>query len=145
MNVLGVGPLELVVIMIVALIFVGPERLPRLAADLARTIREIRKYTNSLAAEFNEVVQDLEKETRAETAEWKEIGQGLSDAAKSVSSELIGARADAASAGTPAPPLAAPPSSGERRDSTNGVSASGAGATPDGTAVATPAPKESPR
>lgn len=82
MNVFGVGPAELIVILIVALVFVGPERLPRMAADLARTIREIRKYTNSLASEFNEVVAEFEKETEAERGEWKEIGQGLSDATK---------------------------------------------------------------
>ena len=40
MNFLGVGPLELIVMLIVALVFVGPERLPKLAADIARTIRE---------------------------------------------------------------------------------------------------------
>jgi len=104
MNVFGVGPLELIVIMIVALIFVGPERLPSLAADLARTIRELRKYTNSLAAEFNEVVQEIEKETTGDRAEWKEIGQGLSDAVKSVSDEVSSAQSDAA--GAPAPPAA---------------------------------------
>ena len=95
MNVFGVGPLELIVVIVVALIFVGPERLPRLAADLARTIREVRKYTGSIAAEFNEVVKDIEKETEAERTEWKDIGRGLSDASKSVTSEVEGARADA--------------------------------------------------
>lgn len=104
MNFLGVGPLELVVILVVALIFVGPERLPKLAADLARTIREIRKYTGSLAAEFNEVIQDFEKETAGERSEWKEIGEGLSGATKSVTDALRGARADMA--GTAAPAVA---------------------------------------
>ena len=89
MNVFGVGPLELVVVIVVALIFVGPERLPRLAADLARTIREVRKYTGSIAAEFNEVVKDIEKETEAERTEWKDIGRGLSDASKSVSATTV--------------------------------------------------------
>ena len=59
MNFLGVGPAELLVILVVALIFVGPERLPRLAADIARTIRELRKYTSSIAAEFTEVIEDI--------------------------------------------------------------------------------------
>jgi sec-independent protein translocase protein TatB len=103
MNVFGVGPLELIVILAVALIFVGPERLPRLAADLARTIRDIRKYTASLAAEFNDVVKEIEQETQADVAEWKEIGEGLAGATKSVSDELKGAQADAAGALTTPP------------------------------------------
>ena len=100
MNFLGVGPAELIVILVVALVFVGPERLPRLAADIARTIREIRKYTGSLAAEFNEVLEEFEKETEPDRGQWKEIGEGLNSATKSLTDAIRGARADAESAGT---------------------------------------------
>jgi sec-independent protein translocase protein TatB len=100
MNFFGVGPAELIVILVVALIFVGPERLPRLAADLARTIREIRKYTGSLAAEFNEVIKDFENETVGDRSQWTEIGEGLTGATRSVTEALRGARADAAGPAT---------------------------------------------
>lgn len=105
MEFLGVGPAELIVILVVALVFVGPERLPKLAADIARTIREIRKYTGSLAAEFNEVIQDFEKDTAGEKSAWKEIGEGLTGAAKSVTEAVRDARSEAQgtpSAGAPA-------------------------------------------
>jgi len=102
MEFLGVGPAELILILVVALIFVGPERLPRLAADIARTIREVRKYTGSIAAEFGEVLQEFEKDTAPERSQWKEIGQGLTDATKSVTDALKEAHADAATAGQPA-------------------------------------------
>ncbi len=88
MNFLGVGPAELIVILVVALIFVGPERLPKLAADIARTIREIRKYTGSIAAEFNEVIQEFEKDTAEDRSKWKEIGQGLTDASRSLTEAI---------------------------------------------------------
>jgi sec-independent protein translocase protein TatB len=107
MNFLGVGPLELVVILVVALVFVGPERLPKLAADIARTIREIRKYTSSIAAEFTDVLQEFEKETEPEKSQWKEIGQGLTDATKSVTDAFREAQAAAAA---PAPTNGATPS-----------------------------------
>lgn len=113
MNVLGVGPAELIVILVVALIFVGPERLPRLAADLARTIREIRQYTGNLAAEFTDVVKDFEKETEGERSSFKEIGEGISGATQSVTDAIRSARADATVGGSPAVPAptpAAPPS-----------------------------------
>ncbi len=102
MNFFGVGPAELIVILVVALVFVGPERLPHLAADLARTIREIRKYTGSLAAEFNEVIHDFERETETDRSQWKEIGEGLTGATQSVTDAIRGARADAATGGPPA-------------------------------------------
>lgn len=106
MNVFGVGPAELIVILVVALIFVGPDRLPKLAADIARTIRELRKYTTSFANEFNEVIKEIEQDTEPARAEWKEIGEGLSEAAKPVSDELQAAQTDAMTNG------AAPKSSG---------------------------------
>ena len=105
MNVFGVGPADMIVIAVVALIFVGPERLPRLAADLARTIREIRKYTSSFASEFNEAIREIEKDIDRETAparaEWKEVGEGLSSASQSLSDELRAAQADVGAAANP--------------------------------------------
>jgi sec-independent protein translocase protein TatB len=94
MNVFGVGPLELAVILIVALVFVGPDRLPRLAADLARTLREIRKYTSGLAAEFNEVIKDVEKETEGERGVWKEVAEGIGGATQQVTQAMRGVRQD---------------------------------------------------
>lgn len=113
MNVFGVGPAELILILVVALIFVGPERLPRLAADVARTIREIRKYTSSFAAEFNDVIKEFEKETESERAEWKEIGEGLSSATKDLTAEVDSAnRAVQETPGaTPAPAAVGTPPS----------------------------------
>jgi len=129
MNLFGVGPAEVVVILIIALIFVGPERLPRLAADIARTIREIRKYTGSIAAEFNEVLQDFERETAQDRGQWKEIGEGLTGATKSVTEAFRGARADldaaAAPLASPTPPAADPamplPPPGSQPPSPNGT------------------------
>jgi sec-independent protein translocase protein TatB len=103
MNLFGVGPAELIVILVVALIFVGPERLPRLAADLARTIRDLRRYTNGLASEFNQVVKELEEETRQDRAEWKDIGEGLAGATRGITDELNAAQSDAQRALTDAP------------------------------------------
>ncbi len=109
MNLFGVGPLEMIVVIVVALIFVGPERLPRLAADVARTIRELRKYTNSLASEFNEVIADLEKETATERSQWKDIGRGLGEATQSVTNELRAAREDAERPAQPQPAATSAP------------------------------------
>lgn len=106
---MGVGPAELIVILVVALVFVGPERLPRLAADIARTIREIRKYTSGIAAEFSDVIQEFENETAGERSQWKEIGEGLTGATRSVTDAIRAARSDAEAAPSAAPPSPALP------------------------------------
>jgi sec-independent protein translocase protein TatB len=105
MNFVGIGPQELIVILVVALIFVGPQRLPKLAADLARMIREVRQYTGGIAAEFNEAIKEFEKDTEPERAQWKEIGEGLGDVTKQADDVARGIEEDARGAQptTPAP------------------------------------------
>jgi len=98
MNFIGIGPQELIVILIVALIFVGPQRLPKLAADLARMLREVRQYTGGIAAEFNEAIKEFEKDTEPERTQWKEIGQGLGDASKAADDVARSVEADVQSA-----------------------------------------------
>jgi len=104
MNFVGIGPQELIVILVVALIFVGPQRLPKLAADLARMIREVRQYTGGIAAEFNEAIKDFEKDTEPERTQWKEIGQGLGDASKAADDVARGVEADVKDAAKAAEP-----------------------------------------
>ena len=141
MNFMGVGPAEILVILVVALVVVGPERLPRLAADIARTIRELRKYTSSITSEFTEVIKDFEKDTEGERSQWKDIGEGLTSATRSVTDALRAARADAEPSAAAPPPstpalpeqTSAAPASGTWKDipepglhsepSTNGASA----------------------
>jgi len=73
MQMFGVGILELMVIFVLAILVVGPDRVPQFAADLARWIRQARSYANHLMKDFNEVVGDLEKEVGASREDWKEI------------------------------------------------------------------------
>jgi sec-independent protein translocase protein TatB len=48
----GVG--EIAGLVVLALILVGPERMPRVAGDLARMIRKVRTMTNTATAEIRE-------------------------------------------------------------------------------------------
>jgi len=73
MQMFGVGALELMVILILAVLVVGPDRLPQVAADLAQWIRRARAYANHLSKDFNEVIGELEKEVGASRDDWKEI------------------------------------------------------------------------
>jgi sec-independent protein translocase protein TatB len=73
MQMFGIGILELSVILILAVIVVGPDRLPQVAADLAKWIRQARAYATHLTRDFNEVVGELEKEVGASRDDWKEI------------------------------------------------------------------------
>jgi len=45
----GLGPTELVIILVVALLVLGPNRLPELASGMGRIIRDFRKATRDLS------------------------------------------------------------------------------------------------
>ena len=57
------GAGEIAGLVVLALILVGPERMPRVAGDLARMIRKVRAMTNTATAEIREnlgpVFEDL--------------------------------------------------------------------------------------
>jgi TatA/E family protein of Tat protein translocase len=60
----GIGVPELVVILVVALIFLGPTRLPEVAKALGRALGEFRKATSDISEELRDVRRTLEKEVR---------------------------------------------------------------------------------
>jgi sec-independent protein translocase protein TatB len=45
---------EMIGLVVLALILVGPERMPRVASDLAKMIRKVRSMTNTATAEIRE-------------------------------------------------------------------------------------------
>ena len=88
MDFLGIGLPELLVILVLTLLVVGPTRLPEMAAQLARLIRGVRQYSARISRDFNEALQELEQEYDEMKGEWKEIGQGLEETTRAVNEEL---------------------------------------------------------
>ena len=60
----GIGLPELLVIMIVALIVLGPKRLPEVAQALGKALAELRKATSGVSDELRNARIMLEEETR---------------------------------------------------------------------------------
>jgi Tat protein translocase TatB subunit len=59
----GIGMPELIVILVVALVVLGPKRLPELARTLGKTMAEFRRQTSDIMDEF-QVHSMLEDEPR---------------------------------------------------------------------------------
>lgn len=59
----GIGFTELIIILIVALLVVGPERLPEMARQLGTIVRDLRRMYNNLRSdlgpEFDEIEQGI--------------------------------------------------------------------------------------
>ena len=58
----GIGPEELVLVLIVALLVLGPERLPRVARDVGRVVGELRRTSDEFREEFMQADKFLEKQ-----------------------------------------------------------------------------------
>ncbi len=59
----GIGPEELALVFIIALLVLGPERLPQVARDIGRTIGDLRRTSDEFRDEF--LSADKYLETRA--------------------------------------------------------------------------------
>ncbi|MPZ48385.1 MAG: hypothetical protein GEU75_03575 [Dehalococcoidia bacterium] len=88
MQMFGIGILELMVIMVLAVIVVGPDRVPQFAADLAKWIRRTRAYANHLMKDFNDVMGDFEKEVGTSREDWKEIASVVTRHTSDVTKEI---------------------------------------------------------
>jgi Tat protein translocase TatB subunit len=71
---LNVGPLELLVVLAVALIVVGPERLPDLARSVGRALRQFRDVQDEVR---NMVSSNVDDDMREVASEFKKAAGGV--------------------------------------------------------------------
>ncbi len=64
----GIGPEELLLIMFIALLVLGPERMPKLARDLGKFVNDMRRTSDELRDEFLNADKLLERAANLETA-----------------------------------------------------------------------------
>jgi Tat protein translocase TatB subunit len=96
----GIGMPELVVIMVIALIVLGPKRLPEVARSLGRAMAEFRRQSSEIMDEFQaqtRLDEDHERDQRAAAAKARPVP---SPAANTVAATPTGPPADP-SASTP--------------------------------------------
>ncbi len=59
MNFFGMGPMELGVILVIALIVFGPGKLPEIGAQIGKGVRDFKAVTSDLTGEFEQAVGDV--------------------------------------------------------------------------------------
>jgi Tat protein translocase TatB subunit len=74
---LNVGPLELLVVLAVALIVVGPERLPELARSVGRVLRQFRDVQNEVR---DLVASEVDDDVRQAASDFKKVTGDLTRA-----------------------------------------------------------------
>ena len=80
MSFFGMGPMEIGVILVIALIIFGPGKLPEIGAQVGKGIRDFRAATGDITGEFQKAMGDFQgvaDEVRQSAAEVQESTRSL--------------------------------------------------------------------
>ena len=61
MSFLGIGPMELVLILIIAVIFLGPDKIPEVARTIGKMTRELKQITEGFETELRRELDEAAK------------------------------------------------------------------------------------
>lgn len=112
----GMGGSEIIVILIVALLFLGPEKLPQAAKQISKGIRDLKRQSRSLQNQIESdeqiggAIRDLKSALRGDEAPVRpkpikpRIAPALPEGATATGVAAAGAAIDAAAVAEPAPP-----------------------------------------
>ena len=71
MNVFGVGPLELLVVLVIAFLVLGPDRMSSTARSLGKIVRDLRQQASGLPRSLDEFLDQPEDTSTPTTKEPK--------------------------------------------------------------------------
>lgn len=121
----GMGGSEILVILVVALLFLGPDKLPEAAKSISKGIRDLKKQTRELQStiendtEIGGAIRDIKSALRGDDPKRPPVRKPPPKPGDAAADATAGAVAAGAAgeiaAGTPGPTLA-PPSSGSLAD-----------------------------
>lgn len=112
MEFLGIGYQELLLVLVLLLVVVGPERLPGMAYQIGRAVRTMQTYARAVRDEFKDEIDYLDEQYKMVKGQVDEAQRALRTEQQKLDSELrqVSQAVDAAVA-IPAetPPASTPP------------------------------------
>jgi TatA/E family protein of Tat protein translocase len=69
MDLFGMGPLEILLILVVALLVFGPERLPEIGRTIGKTVRAFRKTAFDLTAQMTKEIEGEKEQQPGKTGQ----------------------------------------------------------------------------
>jgi Tat protein translocase TatB subunit len=80
----GIGYQEMFVVLVVAMVIFGPSRLPELAGQVGRWVRDFRRMSADLTGEFQSTFSEIDEVKKSFERELKSAAGELDNAGKSV-------------------------------------------------------------
>jgi sec-independent protein translocase protein TatB len=77
MEVFGIGPLEIVLVVLIAFIVLGPDRIPGTMRQLGKWTRQLRETVNNITRDYNSEIRELTGEITALQDEIRSIQRDL--------------------------------------------------------------------
>jgi Tat protein translocase TatB subunit len=88
MDFLGIGLPEIILILVVTVIVVGPKRLPEVAVHLARVIRQLRGYATDVTSQMRSELDELTREYEQVRKELQEVREATGKNVGAVTREI---------------------------------------------------------
>lgn len=63
-----IGPMELILILVIALVIFGPKKLPEIGKALGNAIREFKKHSSKVTEELEDAVSGANDDPKVESA-----------------------------------------------------------------------------
>ena len=77
MEVFGIGPMEIALIVLIAFIVLGPERIPGVMRQLGTWTRQLREMVNNITRDYNADIREITSEINALQEEIRSIQRDL--------------------------------------------------------------------
>lgn len=77
---IGIGPLEILVLLVVALLVIGPEKMPEVARAVARLMRELRGAMDEVRGQFDEITREDLLDTKEIESYYRDTIDGVKKA-----------------------------------------------------------------
>ena len=116
----GIGYQEMFVVLVVAMVIFGPKRLPELAGQVGRWVRDFRRMSSDLTGEFQSTFSEIDEVKKSFERELKSAAGELDNAGKGVAKK---------------PAAAKPASAAKTAAASNKISTRSVGAKPADTAA----------
>ena len=94
MGFLGIGAMEALVILVIALIIFGPGRLPEIMGEAGKTLRDFRRATRELTGDFEESISEVRGTYREIEDEMRQTATDFRRDAKSMADDVNSAVTD---------------------------------------------------
>lgn len=125
----GIGYQEMFIILVVALVIFGPSRLPEMAGQVGRWVRDFRRMSSDLTGEFEKTFAEVDEVKKSIKRELQGIQDEVEGVGKSARGDLKRTSAKSTAAGKKATAGALKAGSGSGQAGTKSVSSGAATAT----------------